>query len=47
MKIHPVVNVSIIVVYPLPVEKNREKKYEVGKILNKRDIRKKPKYLVR
>ena len=29
------------------VEINREKKYEVEKILNKRDIRGKPKYLVR
>ena len=53
-----VVNISKIVIYqkqvegqkkisPPPVEINREKKYEVEKMLNKRDIREKPKYLVR
>jgi len=58
MKIHPVVNVSRIVLYqeqveeqkkipPLPVEINREKEYEVEKILNRRDMRRKSKYLVR
>jgi len=58
MKICPVVNVSRIVLYqeqveeqkkisPPPVEINREKEYEVEKILNRRDIRRKPKYLVR
>ena len=58
MKICPVVNVSIIVLYqeqveeqkkisPPPVEINREKEYEVEKILNRRDMRRKPKYLVR
>ena len=30
-----------------PVEINEEKEYEIKKIFNRRDIRKKPKYLVR
>jgi len=58
MKIHPVVNVSRILLYqeqveeqkkipPLPVEINRGKEYEVEKILNRRDMRRKSKYLVR
>jgi len=58
MKIHPVVNVSRIAMYqkqiegqkkipPSPVEIDREKEYEVEKILNRRDIRGKPKYFVR
>ena len=58
MKIYLVVNVSRIVIYqeqieeqkkipPLPVEIDKEKKYEVEKILNRRDIREKPKYLVK
>ena len=57
MKIYTVVNMSRIVMYqkqveeqkktlPLLVEINREKEYEVEKILNRRDVRKKPKYLV-
>ena len=58
MKIYLVVNVSRIVIYqeqieeqkkipPLPVKIDKEKKYEVEKILNRRDIREKPKYLVK
>ena len=58
MKIYLVVSVSRIVLYQeqikkqkkilsLPVEIDREKKYEVEKILNRRDVREKPKYLVR
>ena len=58
MKIYPVVNVSRIVIYqkqvegqkkiPSPsVEINREKDYKVEKILNRRDVKRKPKYLVR
>jgi len=58
MKIHPVVNVSRIAMYqkqvegqkkipPPSVEINREKKYKVEKILNKRDVRGNLKYLVR
>ena len=58
MKIYLVVNVSRITLYQKqvkiqkkislsPVEMEREKEYEVKKILNKRDIREKLKYLVR
>ena len=58
MKIHLVVNMGRIVLYqeqiegqkkilPSLVEINKEKEYEVEKILNRRDIREKPKYLVR
>ena len=58
MKIHPVVNVSKITLYqeqiegqkkipPPLVEIDREKEYEVKKILNMRDMRGKLKYLVR
>ena len=58
MKIYLVVNISKIVIYQKqvegqkkisspPVEIDRENKYKVKKILNKRDIRKKLKYLVR
>ena len=58
MKIYPVVNVSRIVIYqkqveeqkkiPSPsVEINGEKDYKVEKILNRRDVKRKPKYLVR
>ena len=58
MKIHPVVNISRIVIYQEQVERqkkvlsllveiDREKKYKVEKILNRRDIRGKLKYLVR
>ena len=58
MKIHLVVNISRIIMYqeqterqkkilPLLVEIDREKEYKVEKILNKRDVRGKPKYLVR
>ena len=58
MNIYLVVNISRIIMYQEQVkgqkkillslvEINREKKYEVEKILNKRDIRGKPKYLVR
>jgi len=50
MKIHLVVNVNRIVLYqeqierqkkisPPPVKIDREKKYEVKKILNRRDVR--------
>ena len=57
MKIHLVVDVSRIVMYQeqiekqkkilsSPVEMDGEKKYEIKK-LNKRDVRRKPKYLVR
>ena len=58
MKIHPVVNVSRIVLYqkqikrqkkilsPL-VEIDKEKKYKVEKILNRRDVMEKLKYMVR
>jgi len=57
IRIHPVVNVSRIVLYqeqvedqkkiPSPlVEIDREKKYEVNKILNRRNMRGKPKYLI-
>ena len=58
MKIHLVVNVSRIAIYYEQIEKQKkippplveidgEKKYEVEKILNRRDVRRKPKYLVR
>jgi len=58
MKIHLVVNVSRIALYqeqiegqkkilPLLVEIDKEKEYEVEKILNRRNIREKPKYLIR
>ena len=58
MKIHLIVNTSRIVLYqeqaegqkkipPSPVKIEREKEYEVEKILNKRDVRRKPKYLIR
>ena len=58
MKIHLVVNVSRIAMYQkqikeqkkilsLLVEINKEKKYKVKKILNRRDVRGKTKYLVR
>jgi len=58
MKIHSVINVSRIVLYqeqveeqkkfpPLPVEIDKENKYKVEKILNRRDVRGKPNYLVR
>ena len=58
MKIHPVVNMSRIVLYqeqvegqkkilPPLVEINREKEYEIEKILNRQDVREKLKYLVR
>ena len=58
MKIYPVVNVSRIVIYQKqveeqkkilspPVEINGEKEYKVEKILNRRDVKRKPKYLVR
>jgi len=57
MKIHPVVSMSRIVKYkeqveeqkkipPPLVEIDREKKYEVEKILNKREVRKKLGYMV-
>ena len=58
IKIHQVVNVNRIALYqeqvkgqkkipPLLVEINRKKKYEVLKILNKRDVREKLKYLIK
>ena len=58
MKIHLVVDVSRIVLYqeqvkrqkkiPSPlVEIDREKEYKAKKILNRRDVRGKPKFLVR
>ena len=57
MKIHLMVNVSRIVLHqkqiegqkkiPPPVEIDGEKKYEVKKILNRRDVRGKLKYLFR
>jgi len=58
MKIYLVVNISKIIIYQKqvegqkkilspPVEIDRENKYKVKKILNKRDIRRKLKYLVR
>ena len=58
MKIHSVVNMSRVVLYqkkvkrqkkisPSSVEINKEKKYKIEKILNRRDIKKKPKYLVK
>ena len=58
MKIHLVFSVSRIAMYqeqveeqkkipPLLVKIDGEKKYEVEKILNRRDVREKPKYLVR
>ena len=58
MKIHSVVNVSRIALYQEQVERQKkilpplveiegEKEYEVKKILNRRDVRGKPKYLVR
>jgi len=34
-------------IQPLPVKIDGEKKYEVEKILNRRDVRRKSKYLVR
>jgi len=57
MKTHSVVNVSRIALYqkqierqkknlPLSVEVDREKKYKVKKILDEKDMRGKPKYLV-
>ena len=58
MKIYPVVNISRIVLCQEQVEEqkkippplaeiNREKEYEIEKILNKRDVREKSRYLVR
>ena len=58
MKIYLVVNVSRIALYqeqiegqkkilPLLVKIDKEKEYEVEKILNRRDIREKPKYLIK
>jgi len=58
MKIYPAVNASKIALYQeqverqkkillFPVEIDREKKYKVEKILNRRDVRKKLKYLLR
>jgi len=58
MKIDPVVNMSRITLYqeqiegqkkisPPLVEIDREKEYETEKILNRRDVREKLKYLVR
>jgi len=58
MKTHLVVSVSRIAMYqkqvkrykkipPLLVEIDREKEYKVEKILNRRNVRGKPKYLVR
>ena len=58
IKIHLVVNMSRIALYQkqvegqkkissLLVEIDREKKYKVKNILNRRDVREKPKYLVR
>ena len=58
MKIHPVVNVSRIAMYQEQIEGQKKilsplveidgkKKYKVEKILNKRDMRRKLKYLVR
>ena len=58
MKIHLVVNISRIAWYQKQVEKQKKisfplveikgkRKYKVKKILNRRDIREKPKYLVR
>ena len=58
MKIHPVVNVSRIAlcqeqvkgqkkIPSPPVEIKRKKEYKVEKILNRKDVRGKPKHLVR
>jgi len=58
MKIHLIVNISRIVLYQeqaegqkkipsSPVKIEREKEYKVEKILNRRDVREKPKYLIR
>jgi len=58
MKTHPVVNMSRIVLYQEQIKRQKkislslvevdgEKEYEVEKILNRRDVRRKPKYLVR
>ena len=58
MKIHLVVNVSRIALYQEQIERQKkippplveiegEKEYKVKKILNRRDVRGKPKYLVR
>ena len=58
MKIHPVVNVSRITMYQeqiegqkkisfFSVEIDREKKYKIKKILNRRDVRRNSKYLDR
>jgi len=58
MKIHLVVNMSRIAIYQEQIEKqkkispslveiDREKKYKVEKILNRRNVRRKLKYLVR
>jgi len=58
IKIHLVVNVSRIVLYWKQVKKQKKilsslikidgkKEYEVEKILNRRDMKEKPKYLVR
>jgi len=38
---------SVYKILPPLVEIDREKKYKVEKILNKRNVKKKPKYLVR
>ena len=58
MKIHLVVNVSRIVLYQEQIEEqkkissplieiDKEKEYEIKKTLNRRDMREKPKYLVK
>jgi len=57
IKIHPVVNVSRIALYqeqierqkkipPSPVKIDEEKEYKVEKILDRKDVREKPKYLI-
>jgi len=56
-KIHPVVNVSRIVLYQEQVERQKKilsfsveidgkKEYKVAKILNRKDMKEKPKYFI-
>ena len=58
MKIHLVIDMSRILIYQeqvkrqkkilfISTERNKKKKYKVEKILNRKDVKKKPKYFIR
>jgi len=42
-----ILNLVVSLLISLQIEINREKEYEVENIMNKRDVRGKPKFLVR